>query len=316
MSGVDTVFIVRPIDRFILTARRVVNCHQHSPDVHWVSLNPDGTILVTRVKENMVMTQLEFELFSEKSNIAALYMDNYLCKENMIFSRICAKIPIFIVNYGVYFCKDEISYTFAKYFKITPILKTYTVCKLFARDLWLSIYFGKIQIGLREAFYRQGIILFWNDFSKRNFEVDYPNAETQLVNITIGSGEARHATKRVLVSPSTLGGRRGKDGNEELRLWKSHIERISDHFPEVDIHLSLHPLYKGRHKNIFINQGIVKKIHVGVPPELVKEYDIIFTDTSTLYWVAESYSIKAYFLEGYRIPKEFFNASLNKRSYL
>jgi hypothetical protein len=316
MPDVNTVFVVKPIDRFVLTARRVVKCHQPSLDIHWISLKADGTILVVRGEEKMLMTQLELELLSEKSNITALYMDNYFCKENMIFSRICAKIPLFIVNYGVYFCKDEISYTFAKYFKLTPILKTLTVCKLLARDLWLSIYFGKIQTGLRETFYRQGTVLFWNDFSKRNFEVDYPNAETQLVNITVGSGETKYGRKRVLVSPSILGGRIGNDGNEELRLWKSHIERIRDHFPEVDIHLSLHPLYKGRHENVFINQGIVKKIHVGVPPEMVKEYDIIFTDTSTLYWVAESYSIKAYFLEGYRIPHEFFNASLNKRNYL
>lgn len=315
MSSVRSIFVVRPIERFYTTALRIIFSHEPASELYFVSLNSDGKIMIERNGKHGIYSVQSFKEFLIEVSPSALYMDNYLCKENIKFLRYCKNAPLFILNYGVYFCKDEISYTFARYFKITPFLKFLTSCKLLIRDIHLSYIYGKIHFGLRDTFYARGTVIFWNNFSKLNFEKAYPLVKTKLININAAPSRVKSEGLKILVSPSILGGRKGKAGHEELHLWKGHLERIRSSFSESIIHLSLHPVYVGKYKEELINHGIVEKVYVGIPAELVSEYDIVFTDVSTLFWVAQSYSIKAFLLEGYKIPDEFFNPLSNKKDY-
>lgn len=314
MPGTINVFVVKIPQRHMSTAERVVCSHQRDSEIHWISVNDKGHVCVEKNKKRLVFHQKELKKFTKENDICSLYVDNYFNKENIFFINGLKDLPLFVVNYGVYFCKDEISYTFAKYFRLTNLLVSVTRIKLLARDIFLALY-GNIKFGLRKAIYRKATVLFWNEFSKRNFERDYSYAQAEFVPIATKTATRKSGRCRLLVTPSQLGGRTGKAGREELKLWKDHVEMIKNRFPVSDIHLSLHPLYEGKHKKDFINQGIVSKIFVGVSPDIVKDYDMLFTDTSTLFWVAESYYVQAYFLEGYQIPRAFFDKELVKKSF-
>ena len=141
-----------------------------------------------------------------------------------------------------------------------------------------------------------------------------PYSKTRLIQITDVNNTYQGSNFKILVAPSILGGRHGKSGREELNLWILYLKKIHVSFPDSAIHISLHPLYKGAHFKDFINLEFVTQIYTGIPSETVKEYSCVFTDTSTLFWIAESYGVTAYFLDGYKIPKKYFNGELLDRS--
>ena len=313
MSEYINVFVVKPPERHVLTASRVVYSHRSMTKIHWLSLNNEGNICVQNDQEELILHPTDLQYFAKENKVCDIYVDNYFNRENIYFVSLLKDYSLFVVNYGVYFCKDEISYTFARHFRLNIVLQFITTAKLFIRDTYLSFY-GNMKFGLRKSIYLKATVIFWNEFSRRNFKRDYPYASTEFASITEKKVARKGEKSIILMTPSILGGRRGKAGKAELGLWKTHVKLIRDRFPESEIHLSLHPLYEGRYETDFIDQGIVSKIYVGIPPEIVKEYDFLFTDSSTLFWVAESFCVPAYFLEGYQIPTKFFDPKLNKEN--
>jgi hypothetical protein len=305
MSVTTFVFVVRPPERHVLTAERVIRVHkENTSEIIWLSIIKVGLINLVFRGENIILNVKQLHHFVSKNVISGFYIDNYFNKENVLLISYLNYLPLYVVNYGVYHCKDEYNYTFAKYFKVNLSLIILTRLKLLMRDFYL-FYFTRKKLNIRRYIYKTSTIVFWNDYSRLNFIRDYPYAKTTLIQIKdINTGQ--QVSKKILVAPSNLGGRRGIAGFEELKLWVSHLVKIRKIFYDSSIHLSLHPGYNGAYLKELIELEWLT-VFTGIPSEKVKEYSCVFTDTSTLFWVAESYGIQAYLLDGYKIPKEYFD---------
>lgn len=304
------VLVIKPLDRFVLTARLAVEANCADARIHWVSLLGRRKIKLNDDSNEVTFTIDGFKNYIESKQFTRLYIDNYFNVENIFIAGISKRLELYIVNYGVYFCKDEISYTFAKYFKLNFLLLSLTTIRLKLRDLYLSYYYAEYTYNLRRRVYKDAKIIFWNSFSQLSFKRDYPFAKTLLVSLDLGDSRPLPHQNRILIAPSILGGRKGPDAAEELGLWLHHVTQIASENMDAEIHMSLHPLYKGKYRRTFLEHGVVSKVFVGIPQQRIKDYDILYTDTSTLYWVARSHAVKAEFLPGYNIPIQFFDPNL------
>lgn len=247
----------------------------------------------------------DFKLRFPKERFSVL-MDNYFSDIELESLILFSEYQIFLINYGVYLCKDEISMSFPKFRQYPRVGLYYTYLRIKMKSLYQGVkYFGKLA-DVRTLVYSTTTIVFWNETSESNFMRDYPFASTinlRLYEKAIDCLSPKLVCEHVLLAPTALGHNHILT-EEELTYWKD-ITCVLRASGVKTVVLSIHPMYRSSLK-IFMETGIFDRVVCGITSTDLKGFDLLLTDTSTLFWTAPLFGVKSNRLHGYKIPSVYY----------
>lgn len=302
----EEVIIVMTVDRFTDLRGRILNELGVRSEII-ISIS-NGQIEVTRGTE--IDNEANYEILDFKRRFPkeryAVLMDNYFSDSELQGLSIFSEYQIVLINYGVYLCKDEVSMTFPKFREFSKLGFLYTGVWVKIKYLYLALkYFGRL-VDVRTLVYATRTILFWNETSESNFLRDYPSASTlnlRLYEKAIDCLSPKLACEHVLLAPTALGHNHSLI-EDELIYWKD-ITCVLRASGAKTVVLSIHPMYSSNVKT-FVETGIFDRVVCGITSMDLKGFDLLLTDTSTLFWTAPLFGVRSERLRGHMIPNVYY----------
>ena len=268
----------------------------------------NGQIVVTgstdMVKESSYKL-MDFKRRFPKERFAVL-MDNYFSDSELNGLSFFSEYRIFLINYGVYLCRDEVSMTFPRVRQYPKLGLLYSSVRLKIKFLYQGLkYFGKL-VDVRTLVYSNRIILFWNETSESNFLRDYPYASTLNLGLYERANNClspKFVCEHVLLAPTALGHNHSVL-EAELIYWKD-ITRVLRGLGAKTVVLSIHPMYFSNLKT-FVETEFFDRVVCGVTSMDLQGFDLLLTDTSTLFWTAPLFGVRSKRLRGFKIPNDYY----------
>ena len=236
----------------------------------------------------------------------SVLMDNYFSSSELMCLSIFSEYEVFLINYGVYLCRDEISMSFPRFRKFSSIGMGINHVKIRIKAYYQGLrYFSKF-VDVRGLVYSSRTLIFWNGTSRDNFLRDYPFALARNLGLyerAVGTLPSKCVPEHVLLAPSAIGHSR-LTLQEELMYWKD-ITLVLSALGVRSIVLSIHPMYE-QNKTFILEKKVFDDVICGISMTELKSFDLILTDTSTLYWMAPLYGVRSKRLRGYMIPSDYY----------
>ena len=247
----------------------------------------------------------DFKLKFPKERYSVL-MDNYFSTSELNALSKFSEYQIYLINYGVYLSKDEVSMSFPRFRQYPKFGLVYSYLKVKLRRIYQGVvYFGTLA-DIRSLVYSTRTVLFWNETSRSNFSRDYPFASTKNLGLyekALDCLSSKATCEHVLLAPSALGHNYSILQNE-LTYW-TDIAHLLHSLGIKSVVLSIHPMYKHNQK-IFIEKGVFDRVICGVDSSELTNFDLVLTDRSTLFWMAPLSGVRSIKLKGYMIPNVYY----------